>query len=142
MKYATLKSMPHWPEKYGFYIHGDGPAFVYRVDPHSVSERAGVKVGDCIMELDNRDVSLLSANEIKQVAKNSKRSPPPVSVQSFLKTIVLTKKSTDVFKKKSTLFDLKFQGKHPVQIGKIAETSEAYLVGIRPGKKNWKKKEI
>ena len=133
MKYATLKSQPQWPEKYGFYIHGDGPTFVYRVDPHSVSEKAGVKVGDCIIELEHRDVSLLSANDIKQIAKHSKRSPPPLSVQSCLKTIVLTKKSTDLVKKKSTLFDLKFQGKHPVEIGKIAETSEAYLVGIRPG---------
>ena len=76
---ATTKSA--WPEAYGFWIYGNGPTFVVHVDPLSISEKAGLCVGDCIVGLDDQNVTKQSAEMLKQIAQNSKKKPPFLTVQ-------------------------------------------------------------
>ena len=46
----TTESL-QWPELYGFWIYGPGPSYVIYVEPGSISETAGIRVGDRIVEL-------------------------------------------------------------------------------------------
>jgi S1-C subfamily serine protease len=134
-----------WPESYGFYIYGSGPTFVIYVEPASVSDMAGIHAGDRIVEIDNQDVSKLSSNVIKYVAKNSKQNPPAVSVQSAQKAIDLI---PDYKLNRINFFGFTVKGHGlflnnnnneitlnniPVLIDQIVEGSQAFNAGLRPG---------
>ena len=130
-----------WPELYGFYIFGNGPAYIIYVEPSSVSDQAGIHAGDRIVEVDHQDVSKLSANIIKYMARNSKQNPPPISVQSAQKTLTLTpdRKSN----RQLNLFGFTVRGQSlmndklvhniPVTVDQIVEGCQAYAAGLRPG---------
>ena len=123
-----------WPELYGFWIHGNGPTYVIYVEPTSISETAGIRVGDRIIELDNQDVSNLSAGVIKFMARNSKHTPPPISVQSHALEVEVAPADYNANKGAwPNSYGLTIAGDMPVIVDKCAENSPAYLAGLRPG---------
>jgi S1-C subfamily serine protease len=137
---AGIGSALYWPELYGFYIFGNGPTYVIYVEPSSVSDQAGIHAGDRIVEIDHQDVSKLSANIIKYMARNSKQNPPPISVQSAQKTLLLTperkSKSINMFGfsvRGQSLMNDKLVNNIPVTVDQIVESSQAYEAGLRPG---------
>ena len=78
-----------WPESYGFSIYGNGPSYVIWVDEGSISDTAGIKVGDKIVQIDGQDMSKQSADAIIDMVHTSKKSSPPVSVQHAAEIIDL-----------------------------------------------------
>ena len=130
---STLNNLK-WPELYGFSIYGHGPSFVIYVEPTSVAETAGIKVGDKIIEIDNQDVSFESANFIKNLANNSKKTPPAISVQAYSKEVELVSNNSFPGKKiVNNGFGLTISGDLPVLVDECFENSPAYLAGIRKG---------
>ena len=127
---TTLK----WPELYGFSVYGSGPSYVIYIEPTSIAEKAGIKIGDKIIEVDNQDVSTKSADAIKQMANTSKKTPPAISVQTFCKEVELISNSTFPGKKIGMNgFGLTICGDMPVLVEECIQNSPAYLAGIRPG---------
>lgn len=117
-----------WPELYGFWIYGNGPTYVIYVEPGSISETAGIRAGDRIVELDNNDVSRLASQTIKYMARSSKNNPPAISVQSFLQECQLTGGSGE------RNFGLRIRGDMPVLVDTVENNSTAWNAGIRPSK--------
>ena len=72
----TSLNIKEWPELYGFAIHGDGPTFVVKVEPNSISDKAGIRMGDMIVELDGFNVSKKSSEAVVDIARAAKRKPP------------------------------------------------------------------
>ncbi len=131
---TTSNTVLKWPELYGFSIYGSGPSFVIYVEPTSIAETAGIKVGDRIIEIDNNDVSFKSSSFIKELANNSKKAPPAVSVQTFCKEVELIANSSFLGKKMDmNSFGLSISGDMPVIVDKCAQYSPAFLAGIRKG---------
>lgn len=122
----SSSSALQWPELYGFWIYGNGPSFVIHVEPGSISETAGIRTGDRIVELDNRDVSRMSDHAIKYMARTSKTNPPAISVQSFSQEGELSPDSI------SGSLGLVVRGDMPVVVESVEPNSPAWLAGIRP----------
>jgi len=123
-----------WPELYGFSIYGPGPSFVIYVEPTSIAEAAGIKIGDRIIEIDNNDVSFKSSSYIKEIANNSKKTLPAISVQTYCKEVELIANSTFLGKKIGmNSFGLSISGDMPVIVNECVQNSPAYLAGIRNG---------
>ncbi len=124
-----------WPEDYGFSIYGNGPTFVVRVQPSSISEKAGICVGDCIVELDHQNTMNQPADVLKQIAFNSKKQPPEITVQAFGQTFFL--KSNAHLSSKSFLilygFTIYKGTDNLVQVDQIDLKSQAYKSGLRSG---------
>lgn len=116
-----------WPELYGFWIYGHGPTYVIYVEPGSISETAGIRAGDRIVELDNNDVSRLAAPAIKYMAHNSKNNPPAISVQSFLQEAQLAASG----ERQPMMFGLRVRGDMPVLVDSVEVNSSAWNAGIR-----------
>lgn len=116
-----------WPELYGFWIYGSGPSYVIYVEPGSISETAGIRVGDRIVELDNKDVSKLAAQTIKYMARSSKNNPPAISVQSFLQEAELAASPTF-----TGGLGFSVRGDMPVVVDTVEPNSSAWNAGIRP----------
>ncbi len=120
---SSSSSPLKWPELYGFWIYGLGPSYVIYVEPGSISEKAGIRVGDRIVELDNRDVSRMSADAVRFVARNAKQNPPAISVQSFLQEADLTPAPT---------VGMSVRGDMPVLVDSVDPAGPAWTAGIRP----------
>lgn len=141
MAAATSTPSLLWPELYGFTIYGNGPTYVIYVEPSSISDLAGIRAGDRIIEIDSQDVSKLSANIIKYIARNSKNAPPNLSVQSATKIIdllpdqKLNRLNSFGFTVKNNLLDgdSKYLENLPVVVDQIVESCQAYQQGLRPG---------
>jgi S1-C subfamily serine protease len=120
-----------WPEFYGFEIYGNAGTYVTNVYPNSVAQKAGLLAGDHIIEVDNQDVSNKSSESLKQMVKNSKNMPPPISVRTALETVQL--KPNKKLKKSPNAYGFNVYSENPIQIGQILENSPAYLAGLRTG---------
>ena len=129
------ESVLQWPEMYGFYIHGDGPTFIVYVEPTSIAEQAGIRIGDRIIELDNVDVSTKASGAIKSMARASKNSPPAISVQAYCQQVELVANDR-FFSKPLGLngFGFTVKGDLPVLVDQVSENSPAYQAGLRIGK--------
>lgn len=117
----------YWPELFGFTIYGNGPTFVIYVKPGSVADIAGLKCGDRIIEIDEQHVSNLSSGVVKFMARNSKRVPPSISVQSCSLEIEI------VPNKKLNSYGFTVVGDLPVFVDSINEAGPAYVAGLRQG---------
>lgn len=117
----------YWPELYGFTIYGNGPTFVIYVEPGSIAENAGLKSGDRIIEIDDQNVSNLSSGVIKFMARNSKRNPPAISVQSCYLDVEI------VPNRKMNTYGFTVVGELPVYVDSIDENGPAYQAGLRQG---------
>jgi S1-C subfamily serine protease len=122
-----MTSKLYWPELYGFSIYGNGPCYVIYVESASIGDTGGLKSGDRIIELDEQNVSNLSSGVIKFMARNSKRNPPSISVQSSSFEIELLPS------KKFSSYGFKVIGNLPVFIESLVEKGPAYTAGLRQG---------
>jgi hypothetical protein len=123
-----------WPESYGFSIYGNGPSYVIWVDEGSISDTAGIKVGDKIVQIDGQDMSKQSADAIIDMVHNSKKSSPPVSVQHAAEIIDLySDLSLCHSSKNPNPFGLYVKGDRPVKIDQVTENSPASYAGIASG---------
>lgn len=113
-----------WPELFGFWIYGNGPSYVIHVEPGSISETAGIRVGDRVVELDSNDVSRCSAQTIKYMARSSKNNPPAISVQSYLQEVELSGSSRN--------HGFTVRGDMPVLVDTVEPNSPAWNAGMRP----------
>ena len=77
-----LRRNTRWPKQFGFEIAGLGPCFVTLVEKDSVAFSSGLQPGDQILELDNQDVTNMSAKAIRTLAKHSRSQPPTLGVVS------------------------------------------------------------
>jgi predicted metalloprotease with PDZ domain len=118
-----------WPELYGFWIYGEGPTYVIYVDNDSISEKAGIRCGDRIIELDGNDVSNESAGRIKFIARNAKINPPPISVQSFIQSFDLKINKNLSNDGIYNLIGFTTKGDMPIIVDQINENSDAFING-------------
>jgi hypothetical protein len=130
---TSLASTKAWPELYGFWIYGEGPAYIIHVESSSIAEAAGIRVGDRLIELDNKDVSRLPAAAIKLRASKSKNVPPPISVQSFYQVADLAANTSFPGASKTNGHGLTVRGDMPIHVEHVAENSPAHIAGIRTG---------
>jgi C-terminal processing protease CtpA/Prc len=129
----AITSTKAWPELYGFWIYGEGPAYVIHVEPSSIAEAAGIRVGDRLIELDNKDVAKLPADAIKLKASKSRNIPPPISVQSFYQIADLAASNSFSGASKTNGFGLAVRGDMPVFVDHVADNGPAHIAGIRAG---------
>jgi S1-C subfamily serine protease len=130
---ATSNPLVSWPELYGFYIYGSGPTYVVYVEPDSISATAGIRVGDRIIEIDSRDVTNLSAEAIKLIARNGKNNPPAISVQSYSKEVELVPNLSIVKSTGANPFGMNVRGDMPTLVEYVHEGGPAHVAGIRAG---------
>ena len=76
-----------WPESYGFTIYGNGPSFVVSVQANSIAHEADIRAGDQLVEFDSHDVSRMSSDAIKILAKSSSSVSPSLSIVSRLQHV-------------------------------------------------------
>ena len=94
------------------------------VEPGSISETAGIRVGDRVVELDSNDVSRCAAQTIKYMARSSKNNPPAISVQSYLQEVELSGSARN--------HGFTVRGDMPVLIDTVEPNSPAWNAGMRP----------
>lgn len=126
-------ALHEWPEKYGFWIYGNGPTFVIDVEPRSISAKAGIRVGDCIVELDNLDVTKDSAATLRIIAQKAKRKPPPISVQGVTKLFKMKPIRNLTNSSFLSTYGFSIKGDSPVLIDHVIVSSVAYRTGLREG---------
>ncbi|CAC5363049.1 unnamed protein product [Mytilus coruscus] len=115
-----------WPKYYGFDIVGDGPCFVAYVVHGSVAYNAGLKPGDQILELEDHDVSNMSLEALKKLAKNCSTQPPPVGVVSRYHQV-------DLVGSRTSGYGFTIKGDKPVTIESVEMESPATDAGLKPG---------
>ena len=132
---SSLNENFKWPELYGFEIYGDGPSFVIYVEPTSIAEAAGIKIGDKIIEIDYNDVSFRSSSFIKNLANNCRKQPPAISVQNCCNTVELISNKKFANKTRDMNgFGITISGDMPVLVNECVQNGPGYLAGIRSGK--------
>jgi hypothetical protein len=122
-----------WPEMYGFYIYGNGPTYVIYVENASISDIAGIRVGDRIIELDNQDVSNQPSHILKYIARNSRNNPPSISVQSCSQLVELIPDNNLLKTRGMNAYGFTIKGDMPILVDQIVENCLAYFAGMRPG---------
>jgi len=122
-----------WPEDYGFWIWGHGPTFVVRVEPLSISDKAGICVGDWIVELDNQDTRNHSADTVKRIANNSKKQPPKITVRGCSQRLILNSIAYSANESFLDLYGFTICKDDLVQVDRINPASQAYKSGLRTG---------
>lgn len=115
-----------WPRHYGFDIIGDGPCFVASVVHGSVAYHAGLKPGDQILELDGHDVSNMSFEALRKLAKSSPTQPPPVGVVTRFHQI-------DLVGSRTSGYGFKVTGDKPIKVESVDVESPASQGGLNPG---------
>lgn len=122
MPFRTLK----WPRQYGFEIIGQGPCFVLNVERGSVAYNSGLQCGDQILQLDDQDVTNMSADALRTLAKHSRSQPPTLGVVSRLLHV-------DVVGNKAVGLGMVVNDTKPVSVWTVESDGPAQIVGIRPG---------
>ena len=116
-----------WPHKYGFKIVGNGPTFIASVKPGSEAEESGLVPGDRLMELDGYDISMLSADVLTILMKETNGHPPAVGVVPSVHSIHLTCK-------KLQRCGFSVTNKKPITVSQVEPTGVAFAAGLRKGK--------
>jgi S1-C subfamily serine protease len=124
-------SLKEWPELYGFHIYGDGPTYVVHVEPNSISDKAGIRVGDMIIELDGCNVSKDSADDVRSIARIAKRKPPPICVQCVTQRVSIN--NFKYQKKHMNGCGFSVKGDSPVKVEDMDNKSKAHKAGMRSG---------
>ena len=123
-----LITTPKWPRSFGFEIIGRGPCFVLSVEKDSIAYNSGLQPGDQLLELDNQDVTSMTAEAIKTLAKHSRTQPPTLGVVSRLLHV-------DVVGTKAMGLGFTIKDQYPVVVSAIEDNGPAKTAGIRSGKK-------
>lgn len=125
-----LNLFKKWPHSCGFEIYGKGPSFVVAVDKGSLAYKSGLMPGDQILELEGRDVTQMSAQEIVVLNKSISRQPTELEVVSCLQTVLISPDHS-----KGYGFTL---GKDkPVAVQSVEFGSPSFLAGLRTGVYSW-----
>ncbi|CAH1794248.1 unnamed protein product [Owenia fusiformis] len=126
--YMKRSSSPnkHWPTNYGFEIVGDGPSYVISVDHLSMAQQAGILPGDQLLEIDKHDVTNMSANAIKTLAKHSRTIPPALGVVSRMQYI-------ELLPSRKYGYGINVYGDKPVYVEILTTSGPAYRGGLRTG---------
>jgi S1-C subfamily serine protease len=128
MTYSKMPlKTPKWPKQFGFDVVGDGPCFVLHVEPGSVGYNSGLQPGDQILELDDQNVTNMSADALKTLAKHSRTQPPTLGVVSRLLHV-------DLVGNRSVGLGLVVSDGKPVQVWSVEPDGPAHIMGIREGK--------
>ncbi|KAK7502340.1 hypothetical protein BaRGS_00006293, partial [Batillaria attramentaria] len=115
-----------WPKAYGFEIFGKGPAYVVSVETGSVADKAGLKPGDQILELEGQDVTTMSAATIKTLARQSRNQPPALEVVACLAEVLIEPAPVSGY-------GFSVLNERPVVVGSVDFTGPAYEAGLRVG---------
>lgn len=121
-----LRTAYKWPKSYGFEIIGKGPCFVLSVEKGSIAFNSGLQPGDQLLELDNQDVTSMSVEAIKTLAKHSRTQPPTLGVVSRLLHV-------DVIGSKAMGLGFTVRDQYPVVVSAVEEGGPAQAAGIRTG---------
>ena len=115
-----------WPESFGFSLVGEGPCYVISVQRGGVAHSAGIVPGDQVIELDGHNVSDMSAEAIRTLARHSRTVPPTVGVVSRLQYV-------ELIGHRRWGYGLTLQGTKPTRVESVDPPGPAYLAGIREG---------
>ena len=115
-----------WPRHFGFEIAGLGPSFVTRVDKGSIAFNSGLQAGDQILELDDQDVTNMSAKAIRTLAKHSRTQPPTLGVVS-------RRIQTELVGSKRSGLGMRVSETKPVTVDIVDIGSSAESAGIQKG---------
>ncbi|XP_021359852.1 delphilin-like isoform X2 [Mizuhopecten yessoensis] len=121
-----LRTAPKWPKHYGFDIVGDGPCYVVNVEKRKVAYGAGLMPGDQILEFDEQDVTNLSSEDIKSLAKNSRTQPPTLGV-------VARRQQVELVCSRTGGCGFEVHGEKPVRIQHVDQAAPAFVAGLREG---------
>lgn len=121
-----LRSSVKWPKSFGFEIYGRGPCFVLSVEKDSIAYDSGLQPGDQLLELDNQDVTNMSSEAIKTLAKHSRTQPPTLGVVSRLLHV-------DVVGTKAMGLGFMIRDQFPVIVSAVEKGGPAESAGIRIG---------
>ncbi|XP_012934967.2 putative zinc metalloprotease aq_1964 [Aplysia californica] len=121
-----LRFLQKWPQTLGFDIFGRGPSYVVSVEKGTPAYKAGLMPGDQILELNGRDVTDMSADQIKVLAKSSHTKSPELEVVSCLQTIIM---EPDV----PIGYGFNVLNEKPLRVGAVSYEGPAYGVGLRAG---------
>ncbi|XP_060080140.1 delphilin-like [Ylistrum balloti] len=121
-----LRTAPKWPKHYGFDIIGEGPCYVVNVEKRKVAYGAGLMPGDQILELDEQDVTNLSSEDLKSLAKNSRSQPPTLGV-------VARRQQVELVCSRTGGCGFEVSGEKPVRIQHVDQASPAFIAGLREG---------
>ena len=121
-----LRRSVRWPKQFGFEIAGLGPSFVTAVEKDSVAFNSGLQPGDQILELDNQDVTNMSAKAIRTLAKHSRTQPPTLGVVS-------RRVQTNLTGSKTMGLGLMVSDTKPVIVESVEKGGPADTAGIQKG---------
>ena len=116
-----------WPEAFGFSIEGDRPVYITEVDDGGSAQQAGLLPGDIIVEMDGEGVREKSRNDLKALARRSRKVPPSLIVLSRVRTVTLRKGG------RGSSYGLTLRGDAPVFIRSVEFNSRAREAGLRSG---------
>lgn len=115
----------NWPESYGFSIFGQGPSYVTSVEKGSIAHQSGLCPGDQLLELAGFNVSSMSDETIKTLARSNSLQSPTISVTSRLKFLRLEADH-------HWGYGMTLQGIKPTLVATVDPPGPAYLAGVRP----------
>ncbi|KAL3875511.1 hypothetical protein ACJMK2_033457, partial [Sinanodonta woodiana] len=121
-----LKLSQKWPRQFGFEIIGEGPTFVLSVEKGSIAFKAGLLPGDQILELDGHDVTYLSVDTLKKIARHSHTQPPTLGVVSRLLHL-------EIVGSKTIGLGFNIEEGKPVTVRDVVNEGPAEQAGLRPG---------
>ena len=121
-----MPSNTRWPESYGFSIYGDGPCYVVTVDKGSVAQNAGISPGDQLLELDGHNVTDMSSDAVKTLAKHSRTIPPTLGVVARIQYV-------ELIANRRWGYGLSLRGVKPTVVDSVDPPGPAYQAGLRSG---------
>ncbi|GFO33170.1 glutamate receptor, ionotropic, delta 2 (grid2) interacting protein, a [Plakobranchus ocellatus] len=121
-----LRLLHKWPKVFGFEIFGKGPCYVISVQKGSMAYKSGLMPGDQLLELNGRDVTALTSEQIRALAKPRAIKPPEVKVVSCLQTV-------EIKPELPLGYGFTIAGEKPVTVGSVEYGGSAYKAGLRTG---------
>ncbi|XP_071960896.1 delphilin-like isoform X3 [Antedon mediterranea] len=116
----------HWPESFGFSIGGDAPSYITLVKKGSHAQMAGLQGGDQLVELHNHNVTQMSAEGIKALARQCPNVPPSIVVVSCVR-------QCDVVRDRNGRYGMTLIGGGPVYVEIVENNSPAFYAGLKTG---------
>ncbi|XP_033122090.1 uncharacterized protein LOC117121094 isoform X4 [Anneissia japonica] len=116
----------NWPESFGFSIGGDAPSYITHVKKGSHAQLAGLQGGDQLVELHNHNVTQMSAEGIKALARQCPNVPPSIVVVSCVR-------QCDVVRDPDGRYGMTLIGGGPVYVEIVETNSPAHFAGLKTG---------
>lgn len=125
-----MRNYVQWPERHGFSIGGFGPSYVLNVVKGSAADKQGLRIGDQIIELDNKKVGHLGAIELERFAKhNIGNRTPTIKVANEIQYVELI-----AVRLLQYGLTLQYTQRNGFSIDTIHQKGPAFKAGLRQGK--------